>query len=206
MEFDKSGSEKVSLRSSKDGKYWEVAKDGGVTATAATINPQSQFDLEWHGDQVAFKSSSGKYLGGKSNGQLELKPGTEVGDTEKYTLELVNRPILVLRGEFGFVGLKGTSNIIECNRAVYDVFQVSQSESKGRYKLHSSSGKYWHTEDNGSITVTDDASKADDYTFILPKYNHLCIKAPNGNLLKGSQNGLFTAKDSEMNKTALWEY
>ena len=205
MEFDKSGDGKVALRSSKDGKYWEVNKDGGVTVTAAAITPKSQFSLEQHGLHIAFKTSSGKYLGGKSNGQLEVKPGDEVEESGKYILELINRPILVLRGEFGFVGMKGASNL-ECNRANYDVFEVlPNEEKKGHYKIRTSGGKYWHAAADGNV-VAEDEAKADNFTFILPKHNHLCIKAPNGNFLKGTQNGLFTAKDSEMSKNAFWEY
>lgn len=191
---------KVSFLSNNE-KYW-VANGGVATASSSEITPKGEFELEWHGNQIAFKANSGKYLTSKANGQL-LDGTDEVSATGLFTVELVNRPLLVLRGEFGFVGCKGTTNRLECNRANYDVFHMKVEN--GFYTICNKKGKYWRTEDDGSISVSADESGADKFQIELRGRNGLCIKSPNGCYLKGEQNGTFNAKGTEV-KDTLWEY
>ncbi|KAK3717309.1 hypothetical protein QZH41_002312 [Actinostola sp. cb2023] len=197
----KIGSNKVSFLSNNE-KYWTVDK-GVVKATASDISPNCEFEFEWHDTQVAFKASSGKYLVSKGNAPLS-DGADEASASGLFTVELVNRPLLVLRGEYGFVGCKGTSNRLECNRAIYDVFHMNAE--RGFYTIHSAKGKYWHTEDDGSISVSADESSADKFQIELRGRNGLCIKSPNGCYLKGEQNGTFNAKGSDVSKDTLWEY
>lgn len=76
----------------------------------------------------------------------------------------------------------------------------------GFYTIRSSKGKYWRTEDDGSISVSAQESAADKFQIELRGRNGLCIKSPNGCYLKGEQNGTFNAKGSEVSKETLWEY
>jgi len=77
---------------------------------------------------------------------------------------------------------------------------------RGFYTIHSSKGKYWRTEDDGSISVSADEAGADKFQVELRKFNGMCIKSPNGCYIKGEQNGTFNAKGSEVSKDTLWEY
>ena len=199
LEFD-STSGKVAFRTNSD-KYWVV--DGGVTATGRSASPKSQFDLEWHGNKIVLKSDSGKYITATSNGKLH-EGGTEPNDASYLTVELQNRPLLVLRQENGFVGMKGASGKMECGRANYSVFKVTGEN--GKYKIQAPSGKYFTTDSDVTISATADEASADSYSFELHPNSKLSIKAPNGNYLKGEQTGIFSAKGSAVDKSTLWEY
>ena len=53
-----------------------------------------------------------------------------VEDKAKYYFYLINRPILVLKCEQGFVGYKsGTSGVLECNKATYETIVVERAEN-----------------------------------------------------------------------------
>ena len=48
----------------------------------------------------------------------------------KYYFYLINRPILVLKCEQGFVGYKSAaSNVLECNKATYETIVVERAEN-----------------------------------------------------------------------------
>ena len=55
---------------------------------------------------------------------------------------LANRPVLVLKGEQGFVGrMSSSSKCLECNRANYETIQVEKGQHgnvffKGKWNVH----------------------------------------------------------------------
>ena len=88
--------------------------------------------------KVAFKANNGRYVTARPNGSLyaTVDP-TAFGPSEAFTLTIVNRPILVLRCDFGFVGFKTPTNPrLECNKStVTDITYVEHSDDKASYYL-----------------------------------------------------------------------
>lgn len=55
------------------------------------------------------------------------------GEDEQLTLKLINRPMLILRGENGFVCRHKNSNLLDGSRSVYDIFTLQFSN--GAYHI-----------------------------------------------------------------------
>lgn len=90
------------------------------------------FGLEWQGDgTVAIKASNKSYTFNKATGSLVAASDT-IGEKEKFKIKIVNRPLLVLKCEFGFVGVKTKSEECCCNRVTYDFIQL-QGSKDGTY-------------------------------------------------------------------------
>ena len=129
---DRSGNVKWAFHSSNK-KYWSTGAASILIADKESFSEATaQFTVEWMGPMIALKGSNGKYVSVTSNGKMAANSAT-VEDNCKFVFEFINRPILVLRGEFGFVGVKGTSGLLECNRSMYDVFGVDGDA--GTYKI-----------------------------------------------------------------------
>ena len=196
---DRSGKVKWAIRANNK-KYWSCETNNVVADGSDPTNPKAQFDIEWHKDKVALMTSSGKYVVRKANGQLAAT-GIEAGEDAYFILEMINRPILVLRGEYGFVGTKGAAATLECNRSQYDIFEVECKD--GSYFL-SKGGKYWKLEGDNSITCT--SSQPEPFAMELRAHTHMCIRASNGNYIAGEQHGGFKATKTVIDNSTLWEY
>ena len=55
------------------------------------------------------------------------------GEDEQLTLKLINRPMLILRGENGFICHHKNSNTLDGSRSVYDIFTLQFSN--GAYHI-----------------------------------------------------------------------
>lgn len=196
---DKSGNCKWALRGNKK-KYWSA--NPGITDDADSIGDKSQFVVEWLGPMIALKSATtGKYISVKTNGKMSAESAELTNDC-KFVFDFINRPLLVLRGSYGFVGVKGGSGVLECNRSQYDIFHVECKN--GVFHIKGSNGKYMSVDGDGNVTITSESPV--DFIFELRVHTHVVIIAPNGKFLQGAQNGSFTAKGSAISSTTLWEY
>ena len=197
---DRSGKVKWAIHCNNK-KFWNCESSNVVADSTDPTKPTSQFDIEWNKSTIALIASNGKYVVRKANGQLAAT-GVEANEDAYFVFEMINRPILVLRGEYGFVGTKGAAATLECNRSQYDVFEVECKE--GEY-FFSKDGKFWKLED-GENTITCSSAQPVPYTIELRAHTHMCIRAPNNNYIAGEQHGGFKAVKNVIDGSTLWEY
>jgi hypothetical protein len=100
---------------------------------------------------VKIIANNGKYITVRSNGGL-VANGNGSDPTSLFTLEIINRPELILRGQFGFVGKKGKSNRVEVNKSTGSVFQLRSQD--GNYTIgyiddEDGSQLYWALDRDG---------------------------------------------------------
>lgn len=109
-------------------RYWCLSTGGGIQATGNRRSADALFELVWHGEgSVSFRANNGKLLATKRSGHL-FATAEAVEDTTKFYFYLINRPILVLKCEQGFVGYRAPgSNKLECNKAIYETILVERA-------------------------------------------------------------------------------
>lgn len=203
LEFDGS-TKRWYIRTMQD-RYWTLETGGGIQAVGDKRSSNALFDLVWQGDgSVCFRANNGKYIATKRSGHLYANSDA-VDETCKYFFYLINRPILVLKCEQGFVGYKAGSSIrLECNRATYETIQVERGE-KGVVYFRGHNGKYWHVDSEG---VNVDSDTPEGFFLELREPTRICIKSagPGGYYLSAGKNGAFRYADSDYSTATKWEY
>lgn len=204
---DFSGKVKWAFRS-QNNNFWQ----NGATITSDAPDcstDMTQFEIEWYGDKIAIKASNGKYITTKTNGQLSASSAECLDDTCKFTFQFINRPIIVLRGAYGFVGVKGGSGTLECNRSHYDVFLMTESE--GAYSFKGANGKFFQVESDKTLSMNGD--KPTEFFLELRALSKMLIRVGD-NYVTGESTGPFVAKSTQeeiwqgdkIKPSALWEY
>ena len=198
---DRSGNVKWAI-SNKAKKFWTLNAQSTLECTASDFkSPDSQFCIEWDGPIVRIIASNGKYVLVKSGGQL-LAGASDKEDTTKFVYELVNHPIITLRSEHGFVGLKPSNKQVECNRSQYDVFILTCAA--GVYTFSDTSGKFWKVQGD---SVFNNGDKGDNFFIEFRAHSRICIVAPNGQYMKADHNGAFTCNGgNDVKSNTLWEF
>ena len=182
LELNPNGNGTVAFKCNNN-LYFSVSGDGTVTATAQKKGAAEYFKVDWLGTRVKFVGSNGKYVNVRSNGGL-VAAGNGSEPTSIFTLTLINRPELVLRGQFGFLGIKGASGRVEVNKSHPDAFLLTSRD--GAYNL-SFQGKYW-TVDRDGVAATS-SSPVDFYFEFVERSKFLIKHAESGKYLEGEQAG-----------------
>lgn len=180
---------------------WLLQSGGGVQAKGADPTKNGCFTIDWDDDGCAgIKGCDGKYLSNKATGAL-ISSSSELGDQQKFKIVIVNRPQLVLKSEFGFVGT-GTKGQYTCSKAKYDVLSV-ESTKKDTYIMKGPDGQYIGLGDDNGVCADDSPT---EFKFEFCEQSVIRIRAPNGCYLKGGQNGLMRAVAEDRASATLWEY
>eukprot|EP00732_Lithocolla_globosa_P000780 Lithocolla_globosa_v1_NODE_298_length_4602_cov_12.663954.p3 type:complete len:136 gc:universal NODE_298_length_4602_cov_12.663954:3702-4109(+) len=92
----------------------------------------------------------------------------------RFFFNLINRPQLVLRSPYGFVGLKSSNSRLIPNVPEPKVFQCTYVP-QGGYKLTAPNGNMVKTTHTGDLEATD--AEGDEYYFELLEHTHFSIKS-----------------------------
>jgi fascin 1/2 len=187
-----------------DNTYWVLADASGIQSLNDSTSATGLFSIEWKPDgSVGIKASNGRYVTARMNGSLYAVSET-LDQRETFIMTIINRPLLVLRCEYGFVGLRSAANPrYECNKTAYDVIIVEYSQTAA-YLLKGQNGKYWSIDADGNVNA--DQTAPQPFIFELVGQSKMAIKAPNGCYIRGEQNGIMSAKSTDSRNAAMWEY
>ena len=161
------------------------------------------YDLLWQDDgTVCFKAKNGKFVGIKKSGHLYANCDT-VEDNTRFFFYLINRPVLVLKCDQGFVDYKsGGSAKLECNKATYEVIRAERGE-RGLVHFKGENGKYWQTQVDGVAAVGDSPQ---GFHLEIHEPTRMCIKTTGGRYIVSEKNGGFVVGSSEASKATKWEF
>ncbi|XP_041938672.1 fascin-2b isoform X1 [Alosa alosa] len=219
MEIDRQ-SKQCTFRTNA-GNYWTLVSHGGIQSTATEVGANTMFDIQWLGRRVALRASNGKFICTKKNGQLAAvsdsvgewgKAGglglvwtdhlSYTGKDEQLVLKLINRPILILRGDNGYICHHKSSNTLDASRSVYDIFTLQFSN--GAYHIQGAGGKFWYVSSPG--LVCSDGDTPEDFFFEFLEHGRIAIRATNDKYLRGDQGGTLKADGENADSSSLWEY
>ena len=192
-------------------KYWSCNDDGAIKAEKESIGDEELFTIKWLDHQLALVASNGKLVSVTGNSYLkaaaELTSDADIPDSCRFVYELVNRPRLVLRGEYGFIGTLPASGVLECNKSQYETF--SMHVSAGVCEIKGSNDRYFQVSDDRSkITVSGTVKQSMYMEFVEDSKFAIRYKDSDGSTyyLKGEKNGGLNFKATEITKEALWEF
>ncbi len=86
------------------------------------------FAIEWQDEGgIALRANNNKFVTAKMNGSL-YAVSDSIANKETFIMTIINRPVLILKGEYGFMGFKSQSNPrIECNKASHDYIYLEHT-------------------------------------------------------------------------------
>jgi len=198
FQLEVSGS-KVALKCN-NGFYFSCTPDGTIAASAGKKTASELFTAEWCGRRVKFIAPNGKYVVIKPNGGLNAG-GNSADPTGAFRLTLINRPVLLLRGQYGFVGIKGKSGRLEVNQSKGESYHLTAFD--GAYQISEGPGAFWGYSPDG-MTISANAAT---FTFEFTERSKFLIKhEADGKYLEGEQSGGFRATGTKSTPNTLWEY
>jgi len=181
-------------------KFWQL-EDGAIHATHVDGTADNcKFEIVWNGNKLAIVGPNGKFIVQKQNSFLEAKGASGDDANANFVYEIINRPKLILRSEYGFVGTL-PSGLLECNKSFAEAYNMHITQGNAMISS-ATSGMYWQVGGNG-ISAT--GSEAENYHIELYPESKLAIKA-GGKYLQAFQNGDLKATGERIDASTLFEY
>ncbi|OWF42575.1 fascin-like [Mizuhopecten yessoensis] len=189
-----------------EGKYWRLDNNGSIIADVTSADENCQFDLTWQKDGTAvIKWSNGKYLLHRGTGALIANSDT-ISEKEMFVIRVVNRPVLVLKGENGYLSMISSGSCTTryaCNKSTYDVLQLERGPG-GAYFVKGENSKYWTLGPDNSVQA--DSATPIPFIFEFNGDSEITIRAPNDMYLKGEKSGGFAANSPEPRKDCVLRF
>ena len=197
MEVAKNGT--VSFMTNKL-KYWAVQDDSSIAAVDTKKSDKTAFTVQYDGNRVRYVGPNGKYVTVKPNGALMCNgAGSEAEGI--FTMSIINRPEIVLRGQYGFMGVKPESRRVTCNQARGEIFTLTPVD--GAYTI-ALKGQHWSVDGDG---VSATAASGKQFFLEFVELSKCLIKdAESGQYLEGEQNGGVKATGRGKSINTLWEF
>uniref|UniRef100_A0A4W3J1T6 Fascin-like domain-containing protein n=1 Tax=Callorhinchus milii TaxID=7868 RepID=A0A4W3J1T6_CALMI len=158
-----------------------------VLADGKDVEGVTYFGMEWNQGKLALQAANGLYLQVRPIGQVIASVEQE------FTVRLVNRPFLILRGRHGYIGSSYRSDKLKTS------YVTLFSEG-----VTIPNGKFWSMGENYNFYVSGENPL--DFCVEIRGDNLLSVLAPNGNYLQSDQSGILSATDSTLSPDSLWEF
>lgn len=205
FQFEPSTAGKWIIKTCKE-RLWQTLETGAINTSAglaaANAAPAScLFGIDFRADHVVLTASNGHVVSQKMNGYLSAAAGVDGSDKlAQFAFEIVNRPKLVLRGAYGFVGTL-PSGLLECNKSAPEAYELRYKD--GKVSIATANGKFWKVHED---SVSASGTTEHWFSLALHKESKLTISTESGGLFHGAQNGALTAKGDRVQDGTLWEY
>lgn len=211
----------INLAFFEEGKYGLETDDGRwlseTSELKAKVDESCKFTLEFFQQQVAFRSSSNKYLTGVgATGVLKAtKEGPPTVD-EFFVLE-DSQPQFKLKHKGQFASVK-VGLAVTFNQAVFsdtETFQFEINPATKQWSLKTNKSKYWSLQADGTIHAIGDGRSANDFYTVswIPATGptaelgpKIALKAANGNYISVKKNGQTVASGSVLNEDNQFAY
>jgi fascin 1 len=197
------------IRTNKN-NYWKLESNSGGGGIQATEDDRNQIECSFQliyvrPGEVALKASNNKYVIAAATGHMRAL-SDQITEQELFRISLVNRPILVLKCEYGLVGYKNTTSYkLECNKSTFNVIMLEEVEDMhGFYCLKGSHGLYWNVTNDETISANNTIPTK--FSIELLPNNRMLIRGPNKLYLRGEQSGLISSNVNNSKMATQWEF
>uniref|UniRef100_A0A8D2B446 Fascin n=1 Tax=Sciurus vulgaris TaxID=55149 RepID=A0A8D2B446_SCIVU len=191
----------LQLRSAS-GYYLAQRRHRSVIADGHPMESDTFFRVHWNCGKIILQSSNGRFLGIAANGLL-MTNATIPGPNEELGIRFANRPFLVLRGRYGYVGSSSEHDLIQCNMDEPDCIHLLPCR-QGIYHFQAQGGSFWSITSFGSFRPW--GKFALNFCIELHGSNLLTVLAPNGFYMRADRSGTLLADSEDITKECIWEF
>ncbi|KAK7813841.1 hypothetical protein U0070_002491, partial [Myodes glareolus] len=182
------------------GKYWR--RHRAIIADGYPLESNTFFRVHWNCGRVILQSPSGRFLSIASNGLL-MANATIPGPNEELEIRFANRPFLILRGRYGYVGSSSDRDLMQCNMDQPDCIHLLPCR-QGIYHFQAQGGSFWSITSFGTFRPW--GKFALNFCIELQGSNLLTVLAPNGFYIRADRSGTLLADSGDITKECIWEF
>lgn len=191
----------LQLRSA-NGFYLAQRRHRAIIADGHPMESDTFFRVHWNCGKITLQSPNGRFLSIASNGLL-MSNVTIPGPNEELGIRFANRPFLVLRGRYGYVGSSSDHDLLKCNMDQPDCIQLLPCH-QGIYHFQAQGGSFWSITSFGTFRPW--GKFALNFCIELQGSSLLTVLAPNGFYLRADRSGTLLADSEEITKECIWEF